>query len=278
MKQHTLRQSLSFSGAGLHTGKPVNLRVSPAPIDFGIRFNRTDLREAPAVPALVEYVGKTRRATSLSYKGVKVLTPEHLLSALSALGVDNALIDLDAPEVPILDGSACPYAEAIRASGLVEQDDERHFLVIEKPFVHEDPRSGSRIVFEPADETVFNVTIDFDSKVVGVQHAVFDAAADYLTEVAPARTFCFLQEVRLLLKLGLIRGGSLDNALVVDEQKGGYYGDRQPCFDNEPARHKLLDLIGDMSLAGRPILGRITAYKPGHKVNTQALKKWIETL
>jgi UDP-3-O-[3-hydroxymyristoyl] N-acetylglucosamine deacetylase/3-hydroxyacyl-[acyl-carrier-protein] dehydratase len=276
MKQHTLRQSLSFSGVGVHSGKPVNLRISPAPIDFGIRFNRTDL-QAEVVPARVDCVARTRRATALSYKGVKVLTPEHLLSALSALGVDNALIDLDAAELPILDGSARPYAEAIRADGLAEQDAERAYLVIEKPFVYEDRRSGSRLVFEPADETRIEVTIDFNSQVVGVQQAVFDASTDYLHEIAPCRTFCFLHEVKLLLKLGLIRGGSLDNALVVDEPRG-YYGGKEPMFDNELARHKLLDLIGDLSLAGHPIRGKITAYKPGHKVNAQALKKWIETL
>ena len=276
MKQHTLRQPLSFSGAGLHTGKPVNLRVSPAPVDTGIRFVRTDLQGA-VVPALVDCVGQTRRATSLSYLGVKVLTPEHLLSALSTMGVDNALIELDAPEVPILDGSARPYAEAIRATGLVEQDALRNSLVIERPFVYEDRRSGSRIAFEPAGETCIDVTIDFDSKVVGVQRAVFDATTDYVSQIAPCRTFCFLREVKPLLRLGLIKGGSLDNALVVDEPRG-YYGGMEPYFDNEPARHKLLDLLGDLSLAGRPIQGRITAYKPGHKANTQALKQWIDTL
>lgn len=276
MKQHTLGQSFSFSGVGLHTGKPVRLRVSPAPVSFGICFNRTDLVSAP-VPARVEYVARTRRATSLSCKGVNVLTPEHLLAALWAMGVDNALIDLDAPEVPILDGSARPYAKAIQAAGLVEQDAEREFLVIEKPFVYEDRRSGSRIVFEPSDSTVFDVTIDFDSKVVGVQHAVFDASTDFASEIAPSRTFCFLQEIKLLMRLGLIGGGSLDNALVIDEPNG-YYGGGKPLFDNEPARHKLLDLLGDFSLAGRPVRGRIVAYKPGHKVNTQALKHYLDTL
>jgi UDP-3-O-[3-hydroxymyristoyl] N-acetylglucosamine deacetylase/3-hydroxyacyl-[acyl-carrier-protein] dehydratase len=225
----------------------------------------------------VEYVAQTRRATSLSCKGVKVLTAEHLLAALWAMGVDNALIDLDAPELPILDGSARPYAEAIQAAGLIEQDAERDFLVIEKPFVYEDRRSGSRIVFEPSASTVFDVTIDFDSKVVGVQHAVFDESTDFASQIAPCRTFCFLHEIKWLRRLGLIGGGSLDNALVIDEPNG-YYGGGKPLFDNEPARHKLLDLLGDFSLAGRPIRGRIVAYKPGHRVNTQALKHYLATL
>lgn len=276
MKQHTLGQSFSFSGIGLHTGKPVRLCVSPAPAGSGICFNRTDLVSS-MVPARVEYVAQTRRATSLSCQGVKVLTPEHLLAALWAMGVDNARIDLDAPEVPVLDGSARPYAEAIQAAGLVEQDAERDVLIIEKPFVYEDRRSGSRIVFEPSASTVFDVTIDFDSKVVGVQHAVFDESTDFASQIAPSRTFCFLQEIKLLMRLGLIGGGSLDNALVIDEPNG-YYGGGKPIFDNEPARHKLLDLLGDFSLAGRPLRGRIVAYKPGHKVNTQALKHYLDTL
>jgi len=276
MKQHTLRQSFSFSGIGLHTGKPVQLRVLPAPPDSGIRFKRTDQQDA-LVPALVKYVVKAQRAISLSRNGVMVITPEHLLSALYAMGVDNALIELDAAEVPILDGSARPYAEAILATGLEEQAADREWLIIEKPFIYEDPGRGSRIVFEPATSPVFDVTIDFDSQVLGVQHAVFDASTDYVRAIAPCRTFCFLHEVEPLMKQGLIGGGTLDNALVIDEPTG-YYGGRKPLFDNEPARHKLLDLLGDFSLAGRPVQGRIVAFKPGHEVDTQALKHYLASL
>lgn len=277
MKQHTLRTTLHFSGTGLHTGKAVTMSLSPAPAGSGIRFVRTDLPVQAVVDADISLVGHSRRGTMLSSRGVKVLTPEHLLSALSGMGVDNALVELDAAEVPILDGSARPFAEAIREAGLVEQDAERAFLVIKRPFRYSDPRSGSRIDFEPAGETVIDVTIDFDSKVVGIQRFVYGPATDYLTQVAPSRTFCFLHEIGLLQKLGLIRGGSLENALVIDEPKG-YYGGKEPCFDNEPVRHKLLDLMGDLALAGRPILGKITAYKPGHKINTQALKHLLDTL
>ena len=275
MKQHTLKSSLSFSGIGLHTGKPVQMRLSPAPVGFGLCFNRTDL--GASLPARLEHVGQTRRSTSLESRGVKVITPEHLLSALYGLGVDNALVDLDAPEVPILDGSAKPYADAILETGLVEQDAERDSLVVDKPFRYEDRRSDSYITIEPFDGTCFDVTIDFNSRVVGVQRARFDLSADYAREIAPCRTFCFLQEIDLLLKFGLIKGGSLDNALVIDEPKG-YVGDKKLYFDNELARHKLLDLMGDFSLLGRPFRGKVTAYKPGHKVNTQALKKFLETL
>jgi UDP-3-O-[3-hydroxymyristoyl] N-acetylglucosamine deacetylase/3-hydroxyacyl-[acyl-carrier-protein] dehydratase len=276
MKQHTLRQSFSFSGIGLHTGKPVQMRVLPAPPDSGIRFVRTDRQDA-VVPALLPYVVETQRAITLSCDGALVVTPEHLLSALYALGVDNALVELDAAELPILDGSARPYAGAIRAAGLQEQKADRTGLVIDKSFVYEDPVRGSRIVFEPAPSPVFDVTIDFGSQVLGVQRAVYDASTDYARDIAPCRTFCFLHEVEPLMKQGLIGGGSLDNALVVDEPNG-YYGGRKPLFDNEPARHKLLDLLGDFSLAGRPVQGRIVAFKPGHEVDTQALKHYLASL
>lgn len=278
MKQHTLQSPCVFTGKGLHSGKAVSMRVLPAEAGTGIRFHRTDLGASAVLPARVEYVGQTRRSTSLSHDGVKVVTPEHLLSALYGLGVDNALVELDAAEVPILDGSAKPYAEAFAACGLAEQDAVREYLKVERTFVYEDRRSDSRIVIEPAESPLFELTIDFRSQVVGIQHARFSAETDdYARDIAPCRTFCFYHEIELLLKLGLIKGGSLDNALVVDEPRG-YLGGKTLYFDNELARHKLLDLLGDFSLAGRPICGKITAYKPGHKVNTQALKQFLETL
>ena len=276
MRQHTLQAPCTFSGKGLHTGKPVTMRVLPAPAGTGIVFCRTDLGPEALVPARVACVTQARRSTTLSQGGVKVVTPEHLLSACYGLGVDNARVDLDAPEVPILDGSAKPYADAFLSCGLAEQDASRDWLVVTKPFVYEDARSDSRITFEPAETPSFEVTVDYHSEVLGVQDARFEAGTDYAREIAPCRTFCFFHEIELLLKLGLIKGGSLDNALVIDEPKG-YLGGKTPFFPNEPARHKLLDLLGDFALAGKPILGRVTAWKPGHKVNTQALKQFLET-
>ncbi|MBR6424086.1 MAG: UDP-3-O-[Bacteroidales bacterium] len=276
MRQHTLNSTYSFSGKGLHTGRPVTMQLLPAPADFGIVFQRTDLGSDVQVRASIENVIQTRRCTTLSERGVKIITAEHLLSALSALGVDNALVQIDAAEVPILDGSARPYVEAICTHGLMEQPAERKPIVVERPFVYEDPRSGSRIVFEPADSFSVDVTIDFKSKVIGVQHAHYDETVDYAREIAPCRTFCFRKEVLMLRFFGLIKGGSLDNALVVDEPRG-FVGDPVLQFPDEPARHKLLDLLGDLTLAGRPIQGRITAYKPGHKANTQALKQLLAT-
>ncbi len=274
MKQHTLNSTYTFSGKGLHTGKPVTMQLLPAPEDYGIVFQRTDLGDDVLVHARVENVIQTRRCTTLSERGVKIITAEHLLSALSAMGVDNALVQIDAAEVPILDGSARPYVEAICEHGLIEQPAERRPIVVDKPFVYEDPRSGSRIAFEPASDFSVDVTIDFKSRVIGTQQAHWDRSVDYAREIAPCRTFCFRKEVRMLRFLGLIKGGSLDNALVVDEPRG-YLGDPVLQFPDEPARHKLLDLLGDLALAGRPIQGHITAYKPGHKANTTALKLFL---
>ena len=274
MKQHTLSSTYTFEGKGLHTGKAVSMRLLPAPEDYGIVFQRTDLGSGVEVHARLENVIQTRRCTTLSERGVKVITAEHLLSAFFALGVDNALVQIDSAEVPVLDGSALPYVEAIREFGLITQHADRSPFVVEHPFVYENPRSGSRIVFEPSDRFEVDVTIDFKSRVIGVQHAFFDDAVDYGKEIAPCRTFCFRKEIMMLRLLGLIKGGSLDNALVVDEPRG-YVGDPVLRFPDEPARHKLLDLLGDLALLGRPIQGRITAYKPGHKTNTTALKQLL---
>lgn len=276
MKQHTLGKACRFSGKGLHGGRAVTMEVLPAPEDHGIRFHRTDLGPDAVLPARLAHVGRARRSTLLESGPVKVVTPEHLLSALAGMGVDNALVRLDAPELPILDGSAGPYVEAFRSCGIASQAAERQVLVVEKPFVYEDA-SGSRIVIEPAGSPSFEVTVDFRSKVLGVQTAVYDAGVDYASQIAPCRTFCFYHEVGLLLRLGLIKGGSLDNALVIDEPRG-YLGGKTPYFDNEAARHKLLDLLGDFSLLGCPLQGRVVAYKPGHKVNAQALKLFLKTM
>ena len=275
MKQHTLRTACRFSGTGLHGGQPVSVVILPAPDDYGIRFHRTDLGPDALLPARLEYVGRSRRSTLLQRDPVKVVTPEHLLSALAGMGVDNALIRLDAPELPILDGSAGPYADAFRSCGLVPQTTERRVLVVEKPFVYEDA-AGTRIAIEPSDSPSFEVTVDFKSAVLGVQTARFDASVDYADEIAPCRTFCFYHEVGMLLRLGLIKGGTLDNALVIDEPRG-YLGGKTPYFDNEVARHKLLDLIGDFSLLGCPLQGRVVAFKPGHKANARALKQFLES-
>lgn len=274
MKQHTLKAAFTFRGRGLHTGRPVTVEVRPAPAGHGIVFQRMDLRGMPRVPASLSCVGKTRRRTALAAGRACIQTAEHLLSACYALGLDNALVCVDGGEIPILDGSARPFAEAMMAGGLALQDADRDPIVVARSFRYTDRRSGAFIGFEPADRFSVEVTIDYPSRVIGVQHARFDAETDYLTQIAPCRTFCFRKEVALLRLTGLIRGGSLENALVVDEPRG-YVGDPALFFEDEPARHKLLDLLGDLSLAGRPIRGRVVAYKPGHRVNTRALEHFL---
>lgn len=276
MKQHTLAATYSFSGTGLHTGRKVNMTVCPAPADHGIIFERVDASNA-RVEAHISNFEKASRSTFLKKGKVKIRTTEHLLSALSGLGVDNALVQLDSAELPILDGSAMSYVTAFTVDGLVEQDAERKFIRVEHRFEFVDENSGSRIVVEPSEKPSFEVTIDFNSKVLGVQSACFDEGVDYVSQIAPCRTFCFLREVKPLLALGLIKGGSLDNALVIDEPKG-YYNNPTLRFENECARHKLLDIIGDFALAGHPIAGRIIAYKPGHSINTNAVKALISQI
>lgn len=274
MNQHTISNTYSFEGIGLHTGKRVRMVLAPAPAGTGIVFRRTD-RKGAEVKADISNFHRGKRSTMLRSNGVSVRTVEHLLSAFAGLGVDNAFVELDWSELPIMDGSARPFAEAIAADGLAEQTAQREVITVREPFEYRDDRRGSFLRIEPDSAISYQVKIDFNSKVIGVQEARFDGTG-YLEEIAPSRTFCFKREVRLLRLLGLIKGGSLENALVIDEPDG--YQGSQPAFDNECARHKLLDLIGDFSLAGRPIAGRITAYKPGHKFNATALRAFLETV
>lgn len=274
MNQHTISNTYTFEGVGLHTGKRVRMALIPAPAGTGIVFRRTD-RNGAEVKADISNFHRGNRSTMLRSNGVSVRTVEHLLSAFAGLGVDNAFVELDGSELPILDGSARPFAEAIQADGLKALPAERDMIAVREPFEYRDDRRGSFLRIEPASAISYQVKIDFNSKVIGVQEARFDGTG-YLEEIAPSRTFCFKREVRLLRLLGLIKGGSLENALVIDEPDG-YLG-LQPAFDNECARHKLLDLIGDLSLAGRPIVGRITACKPGHKFNATALRAFLETV
>jgi UDP-3-0-acyl N-acetylglucosamine deacetylase len=271
MNQHTLRSTYKFVGKGLHTGLPVTMTLYPAPDDYGIVFERTDLGDDSFVEARLSNVSPAQRSTCLVYRGVEVRTPEHLLAALSALGVDNALIKLDAPEVPILDGSAAPYAEAILADGLEDQKSERKYITVSETCEYHDTQSGTRIVVEPADIFEVCLLIDFGSKVLGVQRASYREGDDFASEIATCRTFCFYDEIKPLLDRGLIKGGDLDNALVIDEPRG-YLNGPVLRFENECARHKLLDLLGDFSLLGSPMKVKITAEKPGHAANAAAAR------
>ncbi|MBQ8939381.1 MAG: UDP-3-O-acyl-N-acetylglucosamine deacetylase [Paludibacteraceae bacterium] len=292
MKQHTLKDSFTLSSVGLHTGLFVTATFRPAPENTGVCLRRVDLPGQPCHQALAEYVSATERGTVLERGKWKISTVEHALSALYALGVDNCIIDVDAPEMPILDGSAKLFVQEIQRVGLVEQDAEQQVYVVREPIEYISEH-GHMMRIEPCDHYEIDVTIAFDSRLLREQHATLKNLADYPVDMAAARTFCFVREIEPLLRVGLIKGGDLKNALVIYEtelsQDGmDYFCDKlgQPHLDakklgylsplnypNEPARHKLLDVIGDLSLLGLRLQGRVKAYKPGHTFNTQCVRR-----
>ena len=298
-KQQTLASAITFSGKGLHTGAIVTMTVNPAAENHGIVFRRTDIEGAPTVPALCEYVTDTSRGTTIEKGEAKVSTIEHIVSALWTMGVDNALIDITGPETPIMDGSAREYAAAIEQTGLVEQAADRKYYEVTEKQVYTIPDKGVAIIIYPDDEFTVSVHIDFNSKVVGNQYATLDMFNEYKENIAPCRTFVFLHELEPLLKMNLIKGGDLDNAIVVvenpvsDEQlehlkkifgkddirvTGGYLNNLQLRASNELARHKLLDLLGDFALLGMRIKGRVWASRPGHYANTEFMKQLIASI
>ena len=298
-KQQTLAGPISFSGKGLHTGVTVNMTVHPAADNHGIVFRRVDLEDTPTVPALCEYVTDTSRGTTIEKGAAKVSTIEHIISALWTMGVDNALIDIDGPETPIMDGSAREYVEKIQLTGLVEQKSSRKYYEVTEKQVYTIPDKGVAIIIYPDDEFTVSVHIDFNSKVVGNQYATLDMYSKYTEDIAPCRTFCFLHELEPLLKMNLIKGGDLDNAIVVvenpvsDEQlehlkkvfnkddirvTGGYLNNLELRASNELARHKLLDLLGDFALLGMRIKGRVWASRPGHYANTEFMKQLLVSI
>lgn len=292
MKQHTIKDSFTLRSVGLHTGLFVTATFHPAAPNTGVRLRRVDLPKQPCHQALADYVSGTERGTVLEHGKWKISTVEHALSALYATGVDNCIIDVDAPEMPILDGSARLFIEAIQRVGLEEQDAEQQVYVVTEPIEYISEH-GHSMRIEPCDHYEVDVTIAFQSNLLREQHATLKHLSDYPTEIAAARTFCFVREIEPLLRVGLIKGGDLKNALVIYEtelsQSGmDYFCDKmnQPRLDakklgylsplnypNEPARHKLLDVIGDLSLLGMRIQGRIVAYKPGHTFNTQCVRR-----
>ena len=298
-KQQTLGGSISFSGKGLHTGVVVNMTVNPAPENNGIVFRRVDIEGQPSVPALCEYVTDTSRGTTIESGEAKVSTIEHIVSALWSMGVDNAIIDIDGPETPIMDGSAREYVQRIGEVGIVEQQADRKYYEVTEKQVYTIPDKGVAIIIYPDDEFSVSVHVDYNSKVIGNQYATLDLYNDYVENIAPCRTFVFLHELEPLLKMNLIKGGDLDNAIVVvenpvsDEQlehlkrvfnkedikvTGGYLNNLQLRANNELARHKLLDLLGDFALLGMRIKGRVWASRPGHYANTEFMKQLISVI
>ncbi|HQB69666.1 MAG TPA: bifunctional UDP-3-O-[3-hydroxymyristoyl] N-acetylglucosamine deacetylase/3-hydroxyacyl-ACP dehydratase, partial [Paludibacteraceae bacterium] len=292
-KQKTLKTSFTLSGKGLHTGLQIKLTANPAPENTGYVIKRVDLPDAPTIPALAEYVSETTRGTVLKVGDVQVSTVEHALAALYASGIDNCILEVDAPEFPILDGSAKYYVEAIEKAGLEEQSKDKDYFVVTKKIVYETADKSSSITLLPDETFSVQVLIEYDSPVLGNQFAVLKNMADFKAEVAPARTFVFVHELEPLLKMDLIKGGDLTNAIVIYDRAIAKselqrLSDlmNQPCpevdslgymntdllFNNEPARHKILDVIGDLALIGKPIKGKVIAMRPGHTVNTTLAK------
>ncbi len=291
MKQQTLQGSFTLKGVGLHTGLEIIVTFNPAPEDHGVKIKRVDLEDQPILDALAENVVNTQRGTVIGKGGVTVSTIEHGMAALYALGVDNCLIEVNASEFPILDGSSIEYVKEINKVGIVNQSKDKDFYVVRRKTEVFDPETGSKITLLPDDSFCINSFIEFDSKYIPNQSATMDSVTDFETEIAPSRTFVFVREIQKLREAGLIKGGSLDNAVVIyerelpqdeldeiaDELKVprqnakelGYLNSRKLVFPNEPARHKLLDIIGDVALIGKPIKGRIIAYRPGHKINNK---------
>lgn len=291
MRQRTLTSSFTLQGKGLHTGKNLTVTFCPAPENHGYKIQRTDLEGQPIFDAVAENVIETTRGTVLGIGDARCSTIEHGLSALYALGIDNVLIQVNGPEFPILDGSAAPYVQKIHEIGISEQNANKNWLVITEHAEIKDEATGSHITIMPADDFAISVTIDFNSKIMPIQTATLKDINEFEEEFSAARTFVFVREIEQLLALGLIKGGDLDNAIVIyerqttqesmdklcqltkaewhDATKLGYIQHKPLVWDNEPARHKLLDIIGDIALVGRPIKGHIVATKPGHTINNK---------
>lgn len=289
MKQHTIKQTVSVSGVGLHSGSDVTMTFNPAPVNHGVKFQRVDLEASPIVAADVNKVVSTNRSTTIQSGAASVKTVEHTLSALAGMGIDNVLIEINGPEAPILDGSNAKIIKIIEEAGIVEQDVDREYFEIEETISYKDEKTGAEFMAMPADTFQVTTMIDFDSPVLGHQYASLESIEDYKKEIGSARTFVFVHELEKLLDEGLIKGGDLDNAIViadrslkqdeldalakklgkpsVEVKKEGILNTVDLRYENEPARHKLLDLIGDLTLIGKPIKGKIVATKPGHTSN-----------
>ena len=288
-RQTTLGGSFTLSGKGLHTGLALTVTFLPAPENHGYKIQRTDLPGQPVIDAVAENVVETTRGTVLQQGEARCSTVEHAMAALYALGVDNVLLQVTGPEVPILDGSAELYVENIHRVGIVEQEAEARYLDIDRRIEVCDERTGSQLTAEPAADFSVRAHIAFDSRVLNDQTAELLDISLFETEIAPARTFCFVREIEMLLGAGLIKGGDLNNAIVIYENQKtqadldrladaigaphrdatelGFLQPKPLVWDNEPARHKLLDIIGDMALVGRRLRGRIIAQRPGHTIN-----------
>lgn len=294
MKQQTIQKAVSVEGVGLHSGASVKLTFHPAGDDHGVKFQRSDLPGSPVIHADVGRVVNTARSTTLKSGDASISTVEHVLAALTGLGIDNVLIEIDGPETPILDGSSIGFVAALHTAGIVTQDTDREYFIVEEPIVYRDEETGTELMALPHEGFEVVTLIDFGSPILGMQYATLKQIEDFEQEIAPCRTFVFLRELEMLFEHNLIKGGDLNNAIVIADhavpqeqldslaQKlgkprisfdgKGIMNNLELHFQNEPARHKLLDVVGDISLLGRQIKGRILATKPGHKSNVAFTK------
>ena len=294
-KQKTIQKEVSLSGVGLHTGNNVTMTLKPAPVNHGFAFSRVDLEGAPTIEAKAEYVVTTQRGTNLEKNGVKIQTSEHVLAAAVGLDIDNLLIEIDSSEPPIMDGSSKFFVEALEKAGIEEQDADIEEYIVNEIISFRDEDSGSEIILMPSETYQVTTMVDFGTKILGTQNATLDKISDFKEEIADARTFSFLHEIEMLLENDLIKGGDLNNAIVyVDKElsdetmqrlkkafnkediavkPNGILDNLTLHWANEAARHKLLDVIGDLALAGIRIRGKVIANKPGHLINTQFAKK-----
>ena len=290
-KQKTLAASFSLNGKGLHTGLDIEISFNPAPENHGYKIKRVDLEDQPIIDALAENVTFTQRGTVLNKRGVQVSTIEHAMAALYAAEIDNCLIEVNAPEFPILDGSARYYSEGISNVGVVEQNAPKDYYIVKHKIEVKDEETGSSLVILPDDKFCVDTLISFDSPILPNQFASMNDLHEFSTEFAASRTFVFVREVEMLVNNNLIKGGDLDNAIVIYDQKIsqesldkladmlniphkdvhelGYINNKPLVYDNEPARHKLIDIIGDLALIGKPIRGRVIATRPGHNINNK---------
>ena len=300
VKQKTIKGEISMTGVGLHTGKEVKITFKPAPINNGFTFVRKDLEGNPIIEADANYVVNTQRGTNLEKLGVKIQTPEHVLAALVGCDLDNVIIELNASELPIMDGSSKYFVKAIEEAGIEEQEAKRKVYVVKEIISFTDEETGSEILVMPCDDYQITTMVDFGTKVLGTQNATMKNISEFKSEIADSRTFSFLHELESLLENGLIKGGDLNNAIVyvdkdisdatmenlkrafgkdeISVKPNGILDNLTLHYPNEAARHKLLDVVGDLSLIGTRIQGKIIANKPGHYVNTQFAKKMAKII
>lgn len=289
-KQRTLAREISLKGKGLHTGINVTITFKPAPANHGYKYCRVDLPGKPLIDALAEHVTDTSRGTTLTQNSVSVATVEHVLAAFYGMRIDNVLIEIDGPEAPIMGGASAKFVEAIREAGIVEQKEDRNYFVVKQKIAFSDEEHGVDLIIYPDDHLSINVLIDYNSRILGNQYAILDSINNFEKDISNSRTFVFFHELEPLYKMNLIKGGDLDNAIVIldkeveqaeidriaklfnrpgiNKHTAGVLNNTELRYPNEPARHKLLDLIGDLSLVGLPIKGKVVATRPGHYANT----------